>query len=302
MTAIPATYAANPVIRAGTYMVLAMASFVSNDTMVKLVGKSLPVGEIITVRGVMSTLILLAICAYQGVLDSLPMVKSRHVITRATMDLIATILFIMALMHMQLANLTAILQVVPLAVALLSIVFLGERVSWQRLAAIVVGFIGVVMIVKPSPSSFTLYDGFALSMVALLGVRDIVTRRIPARIPTFVIALANAVFVTLGGAVLWSFEGFVMPELWQMATLACAAVFLSSGYLFMVATLRAGDLSATAPFRYSILIFAIFYGVVIFNEIPDLYSMLGMALIVITGIYAAHRESRISSSARTQAQ
>ncbi len=57
-------------------------------------------------------------------------------------------------------------------------------------------------------------------------------------------------FVTLGGAVLWSFQGFVMPEPWQIATLACAAVFLSSGYLFMVATLRAGDLSATAPFRY----------------------------------------------------
>lgn len=295
------SYPNSSVIRAGTFMVLAMASFVSNDTMVKLVGKSLPVGEIITVRGVMSTLILLGICAYQGVLDALPMVKSRHVVTRATMDLIATILFIMALMHMQLANLTAILQVVPLAVALLSIILLGERVSWQRMAAIVIGFIGVLLIVKPSPSSFTLYDGFALFMVALLGVRDIATRRIPARIPTFVIALANALFVTLGGAVLWSFQGFVMPEPWQIATLACAAVFLSSGYLFMVATLRAGDLSATAPFRYSILIFAIFYGVVIFREIPDFYAILGMALIAGTGIYAAHRETRLSSSARTPA-
>jgi S-adenosylmethionine uptake transporter len=291
----------NMVLRAGLFMVLAMASFVTNDTMVKLVGTSLPVGEIIMVRGVMALLFIAAICAAQGVLGSIMELRSPHVISRATLDLIATILFIMSLMHMQIANLTAIMQAVPLAVALLSAAFLGEKVGWRRSTAIVLGFIGVLLIVRPAPSSFSLYDVFALLIVLAVAVRDIVTRRIPARVPTLIIALANAGFVTLGGALLCLYEGFIWPQAWQAGLLALAAVFLASGYMFMVATLRLGDLSATAPFRYSIMIFAIGSGIAVFGEFPDGLAIAGMALITATGLYAAHREARLKDSARTPA-
>lgn len=292
----------NQALRAGAYMVLAMASFVTNDSLVKVVGQSLPVGEIIAIRGVMATLFIAAICAHQGILGSLPMLRSHHVVARATLDLISTILFIMALMHMDLANLTAVMQVVPLAVALLSALVLGERVVAGRLAAVALGFIGVLMIVKPSPAAFTIYDGFALLIVFFVAVRDIVTRRIPSRIPTLTIALANAVFVTFGGIALSLHQGFAVPEFWQVATLAGAAVFLATGYMFMVATLRTGDLSGTAPFRYSIMLFAIVIGVTVFGEYPDRIAIIGMILIVATGLIAASRESRLKSSARTPAR
>ena len=283
-------------------MVLAMASFVSNDTIVKLVGTSVPVGELIAIRGFIAALFIAAICAGQGVLINLPQLRSRNVLVRASLDLIATILFITALMHMHIANLTAVMQAVPLAVACLSVLFLGETVGWRRSTAIVLGFIGVMFIVRPSPESLSRYDLFALLIVIAVAVRDLVTRRISMRVPTLIIALANAAFVTAGGVMLALFEGFVMPQAWQIAYLAAAAIFLATGYMFMVATLRLGELSATAPFRYSIMLFAIISGIVVFGEIPDALAITGMMLIAATGLYAAHRESRIKDISRTPAQ
>lgn len=277
-------------------MVLAMGSFVTNDTLIKLVGHSLPVGEIIMVRGVIAMMLIGYICYRQGVIADLPHIGNRMVVLRACLDLASTIAFVTALMHMQIANLTAVMQAVPLAVALLSMVFLRERVGWRRMSAIVLGFIGVLMIVKPSVTSFNIYESLALLIVFAVAVRDLLTKRIPKRIPTFVIALANASFVTAGGAILCSIQGFTMPDARQFALLALAAVFLASGYLFMVATLRLGELSGTAPFRYSIMVFAIVSGIAVFGELPDGIATIGMVLIVATGLYAAHREARLSDA------
>ncbi|MFN4141421.1 DMT family transporter [Aestuariivirga sp.] len=290
----------NIALRAGLFMVLAMGSFVANDTIVKLVGKSLPVGEIIMVRGAITMLLIGAICAWQGLLPELPKIGQRSVLLRSTFDLIATVAFVTALMHMQIANLTAVMQAVPLAVALLSMVFLKEQVGWRRMSAIFGGFIGVLMIVRPSVSSFNAYELLALLIVFAVAIRDILTKRIPARIPTFVVALGNAGFVTAGGALLSLAEGAQWPEPWQLALLALAAVFLSSGYLFMVATLRLGELSGTAPFRYSIMVFAIISGIAVFGEFPDRIAILGMVLIVASGLYAAHREAIRARSRKDQ--
>ena len=203
----------------------------------------------------------------------------------------ATTAFVTALMHMQIANLTAVLQAVPLAVTLLSMLFLGERVGWQRMMAVITGFIGVLMIVKPSVTHFETYELLALVIVFGCAIRDLLTRRIPGRIPTFLVAFVNAGFVALGGAAMALSQGLQWPEPWQMGLLAIAACFLSSGYLFMVATLRLGELSGTAPFRYSIMVFAIASGILVFGEFPDWIAMVGMALIVATGLYAARREA-----------
>jgi drug/metabolite transporter (DMT)-like permease len=91
-----------------------------------------------------------------------------------------------------------------------------------------------------------------------------------------------------------------MPQLWQIGFLACAAVFLGTGYMFMVSTLRLGELSATAPYRYSIVLFAILSGITVFGEYPDGPAYAGMVLVVATGLYAAHREARLKDISRTQ--
>lgn len=295
----------NTALRAGLFMVLAMGSFVTNDTIVKLVGRSLPVGEIIMIRGTMAAVILGLICAWKGLLPELPRIAQPSVLLRSLFDVIGTISFVTALMHMPIANLTSVMQAVPLAVVLLSMVFLKEEVGWRRMIAIIGGFIGVLMIVKPSVAAFNVYELLALLIVLAVAIRDILTKRIPARIPIFVIALGNACFVTLGGTALAMSQGVQWPEPWQVGLLALAACFLSSGYLCMVATLRLGDVTGTAPFRYSVMVFAILSGVMVFGDVPDSIAMLGMGLIVVCGLYAARREAlraqALSDSARTPA-
>jgi drug/metabolite transporter (DMT)-like permease len=295
----------NTALRAGLFMVLAMGSFVTNDTIVKLVGRSLPVGEIIMIRGTMAAVILGLICAWKGLLPELPRIAQPSVLLRSLFDVIGTISFVTALMHMPIANLTSVMQAVPLAVVLLSMVFLKEEVGWRRMIAIIGGFIGVLMIVKPSVAAFNVYELLALLIVLAVAIRDILTKRIPARIPIFVIALGNACFVTLGGTALAMSQGVQWPEPWQVGLLALAACFLSSGYLCMVATLRLGDVTGTAPFRYSVMVFAILSGVMVFGDVPDSIAMLGMGLIVVCGLYAARREAlraqAFSDSARTPA-
>ena len=284
----------NNALRAGLYMVAAMACFILNDTCIKTIGTTLPLGEIITIRGVLSVLVIAAICVQQGVLGSVPLLLTPNVMARSLLDVAGTFMFLTALVHMPIANLTAILQSVPLAVVLVSVIFLKEKVGLRRTAAILAGFIGVLLIVRPTPSTFTIYELLALGIVFILAFRDLITKRIPAHIPTFIIALANACFVALGGIVFGFYQGFQNVELWQFGLLCAAAILLASGYMFMVATLRLGDLSVTAPFRYSNVLFAIILGMIVFREYPDAVSYVGMGLVIGAGVYAAHREAILS--------
>jgi drug/metabolite transporter (DMT)-like permease len=272
-------------------MVLAMVSFTVNDTCVKIIGKSLPVGEIMGLRGFLSVLLIASIAARQGVLADLPLFVNRNVLLRTLFDFLATLLFITALLHMQIANLTAINQTVPLAVTTLSALVLGERIGRARIAAIVSGFLAVLMIVRPNPATLSVYDGLGFAVVFAVAVRDLATRKIPATIPNLVVALSNATLITIGGWLTAALEGFVVPALWQVALLSLAAVFLACGYMLIVATLRLGDLSASAPFRYSVMVFALISGIVVFHEYPDRWAIAGMLLIVATGLIMARREA-----------
>ena len=283
-------------LRAGLYMVIAMACFILNDSCIKTIGRTLPLGQIIAIRGVLSVLVVALICAHQGVLGSMSSLFTPKVLARSLLDVAGTFLFLTALMHMPIANLTAILQSVPLAVVLVSVVFLKEKVGLRRTAAIIAGFLGVLLIVRPTPSTFTIYEVLALGIVFILAFRDLITKRIPDHIPTFIIALANASFVALGGLAYGLYQGFQGVALWQFGLLAAAAVLLATGYMFMVATLRLGDLSGTAPFRYSNVLFAIILGMVFFGEFPDAVSYGGMGLIIAAGIYAAHREATLNKA------
>ncbi len=278
-------------------MVAAMACFILNDTCIKTIGSTLPLGEIIALRGMLSVLVIAAICTYQGVLGSVTQVFTPKVMARSVLDVAGTFMFLTALRHMPIANLTAILQSVPLAVVLVSVIFLKEKVGVRRSTAILAGFLGVVLIVRPTPSTFTIYELMALGIVLTLAFRDLITKRIPAHIPTFIIALANASFVALGGVAFGLYQGFQDVALWQFGLLCTAALLLASGYMFMVSTLRLGELSGTAPFRYSNVVFAIVLGMVFFGEFPDAISYAGMALIIAAGLYAAHREAKLARKA-----
>jgi drug/metabolite transporter (DMT)-like permease len=294
MTATPLHLPQQDVVKGSLYMAAAMAAFVSNDTLVKLLASELPVGTLVFIRGAFASVILLAATAASGNLQKLPLIFSRDVTLRAGTDVISTLLFITALVHMPIGNLTAIVQAAPLVVTALAAIFLKERVGWRRTAAIIAGFTGVVLITKPTGGSFGGYSLLPLIVIASVAVRDIITRRIPIAVPALIVALANSLMVVAGAFVLAIFEGGLeVPSIGQAVILGAAGVFLSLGYLFMVNTLRYTDISASASIRFSVVPWGLLSGFLVFGERPDWLAMAGIVLIVGSGIYTLHREAKL---------
>ncbi len=290
----------NNTLRAGLYMVITTACFVGGDTCIKLIGTTLPLGQVICLIGFVSTIFLLMVCGQQGILKSVPMIFTRLVLWRSLFDMLGSFMFVSALMHMPLANLSSVMQSVPLVVVVVAVIFLGEKAGLARSAAVIAGFVGVLLIVKPSPQTITIYECLAVGAVIVVAFRDLVTKRIPAHVPLLVIALANAIFISLGGFGVGMVQGFKNIEAWQWALLLGAGLFVTISYFFIVATVRLGELSATAPFRYSEVLFAIIAGILVFDEYPDAISYLGMGLVIAAGLFAAHHEAAQTRDAKAE--
>ena len=286
--------------RGALWMMVAMAAYVTNDAFMKGLAGQVPLFQAILLRGVFATLMIGALAAMRGEL--------RHRVAPADRPLLAlrlvgevggTVFFLNALFHMPIANATAILQAIPLAVTLGAALFLGEAVGWRRWLAVTAGFLGVLVIVRPGAEGFNVYAFSALAAVGFMALRDLVTRRFTAAIPSTFIALTTAVAITLAsgaGAALTGEWVALSPAV--LLRLALAAVFLFTGYLFIVMAVREGEVSAVAPFRYTILLWAMAYGWAFFGERPDAPTLIGAALIVATGLYTFHRERRRAEAAR----
>lgn len=295
---MPATASDN--LRGALYMVVSMAGFGVNDALIKLTAGEVTLFQAIALRGVFATALIAVLAWRHRALDLRRIGRRdrRLVAIRIVGETGAALCFLYALFHMPIANATAILQAMPLALTLAAAVFLREHIGWRRATAAVVGFIGVLIIMRPGFAGFTPESLWALAAIGFLVLRDLATRRLSADLPSLTVTLVTAAAITLVGGV-----GAMLGP-WhpvggdQVALLAGAAVFLFVGYQFAVMTMRVGDVGFVAPFRYTILIWATLAGIALFGEWPDLWTLLGIALIVATGLYTFYRERRAGRPAR----
>lgn len=276
-------------------MMGAMASFVSGDALMKLVFTELPLFQALAVRGVFVTLVFYLLARRLGAL--------RHALNRRDRVLIglrvfgeaaSTYFFLSALAHMPLANVTAILQSLPLTITLAGAVFLREAVGWRRWSAIAVGFIGVLLIVRPDADGFDTYAIMALVAVAFVTLRDLVTRRVSHAVPSMTVALASAAGVTIFALAGSLSEGWVMPSTSVRWALLGTVLTVMSGYLLSVMAMRVGELGVVTPFRYTGLVWALVLGYLLFGDWPDQITLAGAGLIVATGLFTLYREHRAS--------
>lgn len=277
-------------------MMVSMAAFVINDSLMKSLSGEIPLFQAIFLRGVFATMLVLFLTARMGMVrwSALASVDRPVASVRVCAEIGVTSCFLQALFNMPIANATAILQGAPFALTFAAAVFLREKVGWRRWTAVMVGFAGVMLIVRPGGADFNSASYYALGAVCFLVVRDMATRRFSPDTPSMFITLMTAVAITcLGGAV-------TLTQSWQpvpaamLAQLALSACFLFFGYFFSVMTMRVGEISFIAPFRYSILVWALLIGVFVFGEIPDSLALLGAAIVVCAGLYTFFRERRLS--------
>ncbi|MBE7369060.1 DMT family transporter [Ramlibacter pallidus] len=267
-----------------------MASFVSNDALVKFVSQSLPASQLIFLRGVFATLLLLAIAHGMGTLGQLRSLADRKVVARAAFDAFATVTYLTSLFHLPIGNATAINMATPLFITLFAVLAFQERVGAARWLAILTGFAGVLLVVQPTGAAFNAYALLCLGGTLLHASRDLMTRVIDRSIPSILVTVSTAVAVTLLAGV-WSLFTDWKPVTWQqLALLATASVFLSGGYFLLTVSMRGGEMSLVAPFRYTGLLFALVLGYLVWGDVPNGIAWAGIALLVGAGLYVLHDE------------
>ncbi len=278
-------------MRGAVFMMVSMAGFCLNDALIKGVADDLPLFQAVFLRGVIATVLIGGLALYQGDQRFRPDRRDTRLIgQRIFAEIGGTLCFLTALFNMPIANATAILQSVPLAVTLGAALFLGETVGWRRYLAIAVGFCGVVVIVRPGSEGFNAYALWAMAAIGFIVLRDLSTRSLshgpPAAFVVFVTALALTVAAGLAAfATEWrSFDAG------HILALSGSAVFLLTGYVFGVMTMRIGEIGFTQPFRYTLLLWAILFGVLFFDEWPDVWMLAGSAIVVATGLFTFYRE------------
>jgi len=280
-------------------MIGAMGCFVVNDALVKYASQTMPATQLIFVRGVMASVLVLAVAQAMGATRRIREIARGWVAIRATVDAIATMLFLVSLFHLPLANATAINMVSPLFITVLAALFLGERLGPLRWSAIGVGFLGVLLIIQPRAEGFNVYALVCLSSTVLLSVRDLLIRRVHAGMPSILITLSTTVAVTLLAGALSFIEGWRPFNAFELGLLAVAAVFLATAYYLIVISTRRGDLSLTAPFRYTALLFATIGGFAVWGDTPNVLAWCGIALVVASGIYVLRASRRARAAAIT---
>jgi drug/metabolite transporter (DMT)-like permease len=271
-------------------MLAAMFFFITNDTLLKLASATLPPGEIMAVRGVFATAMAFAIVATMGELKSIRKLASPLALLRAGLEAVVAFLFISSLPHLPIAIITAIVQSTPLIMTAAMVILGMERVRWRRWSAIAVGFIGVLVIVRPGPEGLNVYALVALVTAVLVAGRDLATRFVPADVPSTVVALASTAAVGLAGAAAGLGETWPPLGAREMAYIVGAGILVTLGNLANIMAFRGTDVSVVSPFRYSVILWAITLGVVVFGELPDPTAFLGIALIAGSGVYTIHRE------------
>ncbi|HEY6631646.1 MAG TPA: DMT family transporter [Rhizobiaceae bacterium] len=287
----------SPNMRAALFMTVSMAGYTVNDGIAKHMSEVMNMGQVQFLRGVFATVFVAALAWHQGAFANLRLALQPMVLIRVVGEMLATVTFLIALAQLPIANVSAVLQALPLAVTMAAALIYGETVGWRRWLAITAGFAGVAIIVRPGLEGFSAYSLVALACVGFCTVRDLATRRIPEKIPTLLISTVTSAAVCVCGAfIIQPMGGWTSPSAFDLFLLACAAGLLLVGYQFIILAMRSGEISFVAPFRYTGLLFSILLGFVAFSDIPDLAMVLGSAIIVGSGLYMLYRERVVGRS------
>ncbi len=281
--------------RGAALMVLSMLGFAFEDMFIKLLADALSVGQILVMLGLGGALVFGGAVLAQGRKPLSRDMLNLPIALRALGEIIGTMCFVSAIVLTPISSASAILQATPLVVTLGAALFLGEAVGWRRWSAIIAGLLGVLLIIRPGMESFQMLSLLAVGAVFALAMRDLATRRTPAVFSTMQLSFLGFAVVVPAGLILMAAQGdtFVLPRGIEWVYFLSGMSVGILAYYAIVAAMRVGQVSFVTPFRYARLLFALVIGVTVFGESPDALTLIGAAVIVLSGIYTVWRERRI---------
>ena len=283
--------------RGAVLMMICMGAFVLNDAFVRLAGDSLPLAQILFFRGILTTIALLLVAFYTGVFK----LKVSHqdkwlIFFRSVTEALTAYFFLTAVLNMPFANVTAILQILPMTVTLAAAIVFKEKVGVFRISLIMLGFFGVILIINPTQDGFNKYAGYALISVLSITTRDLLSRKLSVDVPTLIPTVSASLGVLLFSILLITKTAFQPLDLQNSFFILAAAFFIIFGYYTAVLVMRSGEISFISPFRYAAVLFALMLGFVFFDEQPDGIAFLGMTIVIISGIALMIKNNSVQKS------
>ena len=277
--------------KAIAFMVVSMFAFAATDTLIKVVAGAVSPPQTMFFLTLGGLIVFTSLAKYQGETIWDKSAISKVLIIRYIAEIVGLVSMILALALIPLSTIGAIIQSVPLLVTFGAVLLLGEKVSWRRWTSIIIGFIGVLMIIQPGADAFEPAVLLALTAAIALSARDLTTRVTPPKMSSASLACFT-MMATIPVPVIWLLirgESFIPPSehLFALISMVILGAF---GYLLIIASVRAAEVSVVSPYRYSRLIFLMAFGIIIFDEQPGIWVLLGAALIVASGIYMMWRE------------
>ena len=275
-------------------MVVAMATFAVEDSVIKLVSSVLPVGQILFLLGVGGALSFfgLAFILRKEIFSYGVFTRPMHF--RVISEVTGRVFYSSALALTPLASSTMILQATPLVVVIGAAVLFKEKVSAQRWAAVLVGFFGVLIVIDPSSDSFSFLS--ILAVIGMLGFagRDLASRVVPKSLNILALGFHGFMSIALSGIVLTLFcnESIIWPDSSSWLYLLLGVFLGTIGYSALISAMRIGEVSAITPFRYSRIIFGVAIGMFFFGENITLTATLGCGLIVLSSFVVLHPNRR----------
>jgi drug/metabolite transporter (DMT)-like permease len=286
------------VLRAILLSVVAYGLIAVSDVFAKLALERHGVGDLLLVRGLLGTLLLGAITSWQAGPRALWPRRKRPLLWRSVLHALASACWYYAFARMSLADAYALGYATPLLMTLLAIPMLGEQVGWRRWASTLVGFMGVLVMVRPggafwTPVVLVLFAGVVLVALTRIMARQLVrTERVDA-----IVFWMLAAHIPLGAA--WvPFTGMVAPDLASSAAFLGMAVTNIVGHMVMTRAYALSPLSILAPYEYTTFLWALGFGAVLWGETPAMVTLLGAAIVVAAGLYNLHRERLVRRQER----
>jgi drug/metabolite transporter (DMT)-like permease len=271
-------------------MMAAMTLFCCNDALMKLAREVFPAGQALALRTIFAMVASLALVVFMSDWRKLPLGLRPVVLARAGFEALCALTFIWALGLLPLANITAIVMASPLLIVLLAVLLRIESVGWRRALALTVGFIGVLIVMRPSADGFSAAALVALAGAGFVAIRDLTTRFISSDVPSTVVSLTATVVVGLLGVGMSALETWQSPWRIELAYLAGAALLVTAGSFSIISAFRNTDVGVVAGYRYSVVPIAVLIGWLVWGETPDKIAYAGIALIVGSGLYTLHRQ------------
>ena len=278
-------------------MTICMSAFVLNDAFVRLAGDSLPLAQILFIRGLITTAVLLSFAIYGGVFSLTISKKDKwRIFFRSIAEGFTAYFFLTAVMNMPFANVTAILQILPMTVTLAAAFVFKEKVGVFRSLLIIFGFLGVILIINPSADGFNLYAIYALIAVVLITTRDLITRKLSSEVPAILPTVSASIGVLLFSLILLINTPLQPLNSQNSLFIFLAAFFIIFGYYTAVLVMRIGEISFISPFRYTAILFALILGLVFFDEKPDIIAFLGIVIVMLAGIVLMMQNSSVQKN------